>query len=57
MQVDSRPETGHDDVPTVDAHLFQVGMQEAWLHFLRTYVAPLTLKVYDGYEEVGTRVL
>lgn len=52
FQNEARKETGYDDHPTVDTHLFQVGLQDQWIVFLRTYVAPLAHKVWEGYLEV-----
>lgn len=40
---------GYENVPTRDIHMNQVGLEETWLSFLRTYVHPVQLKVFQGY--------
>ena len=42
-------EGGYESVPTRDIHMKQVGMEEQWLHFLKTYVMPLQQRVFEGY--------
>ncbi len=46
---DTRLATGYENVPTVDIHTNQIGWESHWLHFIKTYVLPLNLKVYPGY--------
>lgn len=46
---DSRLDGGYENVPTVDIHMNQVGMEAQWLEFLRLYVEPLQAKTYTGY--------
>lgn len=46
---DSRLDGGYENVPTVDIHMNQVGMEAQWLEFLRLYVEPLQSKVFTGY--------
>ncbi|CAL8072484.1 unnamed protein product [Orchesella dallaii] len=46
---DSRLDGGYENVPTVDIHMNQVGMEAQWLEFLRLYVEPLQTKVFTGY--------
>lgn len=52
MQNQNRTETGFDDYPTVDIHMYQLGLHDVWLDFLRHYVAPLNRLAYAGYDEV-----
>ena len=43
-------------MPTDDIHMTQINLQEAWLEFLRKYVAPLATRVFPGYySNVGTQ--
>ncbi|XP_021950567.1 procollagen-lysine,2-oxoglutarate 5-dioxygenase 1 [Folsomia candida] len=46
---DTRLDGGYENVPTVDIHTNQVGMEAQWLEFLRLYVEPLQSKVFTGY--------
>ncbi len=46
---DTRLDGGYENVPTVDIHMNQVGMEAQWLEFLRLYVEPLQTKVFTGY--------
>jgi len=46
---DTRLDGGYENVPTVDIHMNQVGMEAQWLEFLRLYVEPLQSKVFVGY--------
>ena len=51
---DARIEGGYEAVPTRDIHMKQVGMEEAWLEFLRLYVKPLVEDQFIGYQsDVG----
>lgn len=36
-------------MPTVDIHMKQVGYEDQWLQLLRTYVGPMTEKLFPGY--------
>ena len=40
---------GYENVPTVDIHMNQIGMEPQWLELLRLYVEPLQTRVYTGY--------
>jgi len=46
---DPRLEGGYESVPTRDIHMKQIGMEEQWLSFLKTYVMPLQQRVFEGY--------
>ncbi|ESO95748.1 hypothetical protein LOTGIDRAFT_188441 [Lottia gigantea] len=46
---DPRLAGGYENVPTVDIHMNQVGLERQWLHFLQKYVSPLQLSVFTGY--------
>ncbi|BFZ23213.1 hypothetical protein BsWGS_26252 [Bradybaena similaris] len=46
---DPRLAGGYENVPTVDIHMNQVGLERHWLHFLREFVRPLQEKVFIGY--------
>ena len=48
---DSRLETGYEAVPTRDIHMRQIDWEEHWLHVLRTYVYPIQVKIYEGYND------
>ena len=36
-------------MPTRDIHMNQIGFEENWLAFIRSYVVPVSEKVYGGY--------
>uniref|UniRef100_A0A5F8HIB0 procollagen-lysine 5-dioxygenase n=1 Tax=Monodelphis domestica TaxID=13616 RepID=A0A5F8HIB0_MONDO len=46
---DSRLAGGYENVPTVDIHMKQLGYEDEWLQFLRTYVGPMTENLFPGY--------
>ncbi|KAM9584167.1 multifunctional procollagen lysine hydroxylase and glycosyltransferase LH3 isoform 1-T1 [Trichechus inunguis] len=46
---DSRLAGGYENVPTVDIHMKQVGYEDQWLQLLRTYVGPMTERLFPGY--------
>jgi procollagen-lysine,2-oxoglutarate 5-dioxygenase len=46
---DPRLAGGYENVPTVDIHMTQIGLEKQWLHFLKEYVQPLQQKVFLGY--------
>jgi procollagen-lysine,2-oxoglutarate 5-dioxygenase len=46
---DTRLDGGYENVPTVDIHMNQVGMEAQWLEFLRLYIEPIQSKVFTGY--------
>ncbi|XP_077344367.1 procollagen-lysine,2-oxoglutarate 5-dioxygenase 2 isoform X2 [Lithobates pipiens] len=54
---DTRIAGGYENVPTDDIHMSQIGMDNEWLHFIREYIAPVTLKVFAGYYTKGRAVL
>ncbi|XP_034989005.2 procollagen-lysine,2-oxoglutarate 5-dioxygenase 2 isoform X2 [Zootoca vivipara] len=54
---DSRISGGYENVPTDDIHMKQVGLESVWLHFIREYIAPVTLKVFAGYYTKGHALL
>ncbi|KAL7990893.1 hypothetical protein Chor_014323 [Crotalus horridus] len=41
---DSRISGGYENVPTDDIHMKQIGLENVWLHFIREFIAPVTLK-------------
>ncbi|VDK32100.1 unnamed protein product [Taenia asiatica] len=48
---DARLESGYEAVPTRDIHMRQIDWEEHWLHVLRTYVYPIQLKLWEGYND------
>ncbi|XP_053246170.1 procollagen-lysine,2-oxoglutarate 5-dioxygenase 2 isoform X1 [Podarcis raffonei] len=54
---DSRISGGYENVPTDDIHMKQIGLESVWLHFIREYIAPVTLKVFAGYYTKGHALL
>ncbi|XP_040283981.1 procollagen-lysine,2-oxoglutarate 5-dioxygenase 2 isoform X2 [Bufo bufo] len=54
---DKRIAGGYENVPTDDIHMSQIGMDTEWLHFIREYIAPITLKVFAGYYTKGHALL
>lgn len=36
-------------MPTDDIHMKQIGFEKEWLHFIREFISPVTLKVFSGY--------
>lgn len=36
-------------MPTDDIHMKQIGFDKEWLHFIREFISPVTLKVFAGY--------
>ncbi|XP_067851129.1 procollagen-lysine,2-oxoglutarate 5-dioxygenase 2 isoform X2 [Heptranchias perlo] len=54
---DKRLVGGYENVPTDDIHMTQVGLDHVWLHFIREYIAPVTLKLFSGYHTKGFAML
>ncbi|XP_030431891.1 procollagen-lysine,2-oxoglutarate 5-dioxygenase 2 isoform X4 [Gopherus evgoodei] len=54
---DSRISGGYENVPTDDIHMKQIGLDGEWLHFIREFIAPVTLKVFAGYYTKGHAML
>ncbi|XP_023182462.1 procollagen-lysine,2-oxoglutarate 5-dioxygenase 2 isoform X2 [Xiphophorus maculatus] len=50
---DKRIAGGYETVPTDDIHMKQIGFDKEWLHFLREFISPVTLKVFSGYYTKG----
>lgn len=46
---DKRIAGGYETVPTDDIHMRQIGFDKEWLHFIREFISPVTLKVFSGY--------
>ena len=46
---DKRITGGYETVPTDDIHMKQIGYDKEWLHFIREFISPVTLKVFSGY--------
>uniref|UniRef100_A0A8C4QPB2 Procollagen-lysine, 2-oxoglutarate 5-dioxygenase 1a n=1 Tax=Eptatretus burgeri TaxID=7764 RepID=A0A8C4QPB2_EPTBU len=46
---DARIQGGYENVPTDDIHLNQIDFEQHWLQFLRTYIKPVTEKMFSGY--------
>lgn len=46
---DKRIAGGYETVPTDDIHMKQIGFDKEWLHFIREFISPVTLKVFSGY--------
>ncbi|XP_044529254.1 multifunctional procollagen lysine hydroxylase and glycosyltransferase LH3 isoform X2 [Gracilinanus agilis] len=49
VEQDFRLAGGYENVPTVDIHMKQLGYEDEWLQFLRTYVGPMTENLFPGY--------
>nr|XP_057916622.1 procollagen-lysine,2-oxoglutarate 5-dioxygenase 2 isoform X1 [Doryrhamphus excisus] len=54
---DKRISGGYETVPTDDIHMKQIGFDKEWLHFIREFIAPVTLKVFSGYYTKGYAVM
>ncbi|XP_068136862.1 procollagen-lysine,2-oxoglutarate 5-dioxygenase 2 isoform X2 [Hyperolius riggenbachi] len=54
---DVRISGGYENVPTDDIHMTQIEMEKEWLHFIREFIAPVTLKVFAGYYTKGRALL
>ncbi|XP_069831497.1 procollagen-lysine,2-oxoglutarate 5-dioxygenase 2 isoform X2 [Dendropsophus ebraccatus] len=54
---DTRIAGGYENVPTDDIHMRQIEMDKEWLHFIREFIAPITLKVFAGYYTKGHALL
>lgn len=50
---DKRIAGGYETVPTDDIHMKQIGFDREWLHFIREFISPVTLKVFSGYYTKG----
>lgn len=49
LSQDKRISGGYETVPTDDIHMKQIGFDKEWLHFIREFISPVTLKVFSGY--------
>uniref|UniRef100_A0A8C7QG25 procollagen-lysine 5-dioxygenase n=1 Tax=Oncorhynchus mykiss TaxID=8022 RepID=A0A8C7QG25_ONCMY len=54
---DKRITGGYETVPTDDIHMKQIGYDKEWLHFIREFISPVTLKVFSGYYTKGYAVM
>nr|XP_020457902.1 procollagen-lysine,2-oxoglutarate 5-dioxygenase 2 isoform X2 [Monopterus albus] len=54
---DSRIAGGYETVPTDDIHMKQISFDKEWLHFIREFISPVTLKVFSGYYTKGYAVM
>ncbi|XP_043926047.1 procollagen-lysine,2-oxoglutarate 5-dioxygenase 2-like isoform X2 [Protopterus annectens] len=54
---DHRLSGGYENVPTDDIHMSQIEFDKEWLHFIREFIAPVTLKVFAGYYTKGYALL
>uniref|UniRef100_A0A6Q2X3P9 procollagen-lysine 5-dioxygenase n=1 Tax=Esox lucius TaxID=8010 RepID=A0A6Q2X3P9_ESOLU len=54
---DKRIAGGYETVPTDDIHMKQIGYEKEWLHFIREFISPVTLKVFSGYYTKGYAVM
>uniref|UniRef100_A0A8C9W2M4 procollagen-lysine 5-dioxygenase n=1 Tax=Scleropages formosus TaxID=113540 RepID=A0A8C9W2M4_SCLFO len=54
---DKRISGGYENVPTDDIHMSQINFEKEWLHFIREYISPVTLKVFSGYYTKGYALL
>uniref|UniRef100_A0A672IV89 procollagen-lysine 5-dioxygenase n=1 Tax=Salarias fasciatus TaxID=181472 RepID=A0A672IV89_SALFA len=54
---DKRIAGGYETVPTDDIHMKQIGFDKEWLHFIREFISPVTLKVFAGYYTKGYAVM
>ncbi|KAF3836595.1 hypothetical protein F7725_029153 [Dissostichus mawsoni] len=57
MRLDKRISGGYETVPTDDIHMKQIGYEKEWLHFIREFISPVTLKVFSGYFTKGYAVM
>uniref|UniRef100_A0A8C4EKI6 procollagen-lysine 5-dioxygenase n=1 Tax=Dicentrarchus labrax TaxID=13489 RepID=A0A8C4EKI6_DICLA len=55
--MDKRIAGGYETVPTDDIHMKQIGFDKEWLHFIREFISPVTLKVFSGYYTKGYAVM
>uniref|UniRef100_A0AAY4E7C8 procollagen-lysine 5-dioxygenase n=1 Tax=Denticeps clupeoides TaxID=299321 RepID=A0AAY4E7C8_9TELE len=54
---DKRITGGYESVPTDDIHMRQINYEKEWLHFIREFISPVTLKVFSGYYTKGYAVM
>ncbi|XP_064188367.1 procollagen-lysine,2-oxoglutarate 5-dioxygenase 2 isoform X1 [Anguilla rostrata] len=54
---DKRITGGYESVPTDDIHMSQIDYEKEWLHFIREFISPVTLKVFSGYYTKGYALL
>uniref|UniRef100_A0A4W4EDD6 procollagen-lysine 5-dioxygenase n=1 Tax=Electrophorus electricus TaxID=8005 RepID=A0A4W4EDD6_ELEEL len=54
---DRRITGGYETVPTDDIHMKQIDYDKEWLHFLREFISPVTLKVFSGYYTKGYAIM
>ncbi|XP_062612335.1 multifunctional procollagen lysine hydroxylase and glycosyltransferase LH3-like [Saccostrea cucullata] len=54
---DPRLATGYENVPTVDTHMNQIGLEKQWLQFLKVYISPLQEKAFAGYHSDPPRAI
>uniref|UniRef100_A0A8C7G0J6 procollagen-lysine 5-dioxygenase n=1 Tax=Oncorhynchus kisutch TaxID=8019 RepID=A0A8C7G0J6_ONCKI len=57
LEEDKRITGGYETVPTDDIHMKQIGYDKEWLHFIREFISPVTLKVFSGYYTKGYAVM
>ncbi|XP_028650523.1 procollagen-lysine,2-oxoglutarate 5-dioxygenase 2 isoform X2 [Erpetoichthys calabaricus] len=55
--IDKRISGGYENVPTDDIHMTQINYEKEWLHFIREFISPVTLKVFAGYYTKGFAML
>uniref|UniRef100_A0A8C1BC92 procollagen-lysine 5-dioxygenase n=1 Tax=Cyprinus carpio carpio TaxID=630221 RepID=A0A8C1BC92_CYPCA len=54
---DKRINGGYETVPTDDIHMKQIDFDKEWLHFIREFISPVTLKVFSGYYTKGYAIM
>jgi hypothetical protein len=54
---DPRLAGGYENVPTVDIHLRQIGLEKHWLFFLRQYIVPYSGRAFEGYQSEGRSIM
>uniref|UniRef100_A0A8C2PXI8 procollagen-lysine 5-dioxygenase n=1 Tax=Cyprinus carpio TaxID=7962 RepID=A0A8C2PXI8_CYPCA len=54
---DKRISGGYESVPTDDIHMKQIDFDKEWLHFIREFISPVTLKVFSGYYTKGYAIM
>ncbi|XP_056306416.1 procollagen-lysine,2-oxoglutarate 5-dioxygenase 2 isoform X1 [Danio aesculapii] len=54
---DKRITGGYESVPTDDIHMKQINYDQEWLHFIREFISPVTLKVFSGYYTKGYAIM
>ncbi|XP_047131925.2 procollagen-lysine,2-oxoglutarate 5-dioxygenase 1 isoform X1 [Hydra vulgaris] len=54
---DDRISGGYENVPTVDIHMNQVGLEKQWLKILKDYIAPMSSRYFTGYNSDARAIM